>query len=117
MGVGPVRRIDGKSRARLDRQGQPPDLNFTLDNAPQTRKGFLRVGDVELTLLRPVSPEELIDEVAFERDEFLPYWAELWPAAMALASALPVRLDGVSVVEVGSGLGVRRWSPPRAGRR
>jgi predicted nicotinamide N-methyase len=64
------------------------------------------VGAVALSLLRPVAPDELIDEVAFEDDEFLPYWAELWPAASALADALPRRLDGVRLVELGCGLGL-----------
>src|SRR2546430_9861702 len=45
----------------------------------------IRVGNVELDLLRPQSPEALIDEEAFAHDEFLPYWAELWPAATASA--------------------------------
>jgi predicted nicotinamide N-methyase len=63
------------------------------------------VGDVELSLLRPVSPDALLDEEAFERDEFLPYWAELWPAATALASALP-DVAGLCVVELGCGLGL-----------
>ena len=31
-----------------------------------------------LTILRPRSAEALLDEEAFEREEFLPYWAELW---------------------------------------
>jgi len=64
------------------------------------------VGEVTLSLLRPVAPDALIDEAAFDHDEFLPYWAELWPAATALAGALPERLDGVRVVELGCGLGV-----------
>jgi predicted nicotinamide N-methyase len=64
------------------------------------------VGEVELSLLRPAAPEDLLDEEAFERDEFLPYWAELWPAASALAAALPADLRGVRVVELGCGLGV-----------
>jgi predicted nicotinamide N-methyase len=59
-----------------------------------------------LSLLRPVAPDALIDEAAFARDEFLPYWAELWPAARALADALPDDLGGVRVVELGCGLGV-----------
>jgi predicted nicotinamide N-methyase len=58
-----------------------------------------------LTLQRPASPEALIDEDAFERDEFLPYWAELWPAALALAGALP-DVAGRRVCELGCGLGV-----------
>jgi predicted nicotinamide N-methyase len=61
---------------------------------------------VELSLLRPEAPEALIDEDAFAVDEFLPYWAELWPAARALAEALPPVLDGVRVVELGCGLGL-----------
>jgi predicted nicotinamide N-methyase len=63
------------------------------------------VAGVELTLLRPAAPEELIDEDAFAADEFLPYWAELWPAATALAEALP-DVTGLRVVELGCGLGL-----------
>jgi predicted nicotinamide N-methyase len=63
------------------------------------------VAGVELALLRPESPESLIDETEFEPDEFLPYWAELWPASLALAEALP-EVAGLRVVELGCGLGV-----------
>jgi predicted nicotinamide N-methyase len=63
------------------------------------------VAGVRLTLLRPDSPEALIDEEAFVEDEFLPYWTELWPAATALAEALP-DVRGVRVVELGCGLGL-----------
>lgn len=66
----------------------------------------MRVGGVELALLRPAAPDELIDEEAFAADEFLPYWAELWPAALALAHALPDRLTDARVVELGCGLGL-----------
>ncbi len=59
-----------------------------------------------MSLLRPEAPEELLDEDAFARDEFLPYWAELWPAASALVAALPERLAGVRVLELGCGLGL-----------
>ena len=65
----------------------------------------IRVGDVELELLRPAAPDALIDEGAFADDEFLPYWAELWPAATALAQALP-DVSGLRVVELGCGLGL-----------
>jgi predicted nicotinamide N-methyase len=66
----------------------------------------VHVGEVELVLLRPGDPVALLDEEAFAEDEFLPYWAELWPSALALADALPERLDRFSVVELGCGLGV-----------
>jgi predicted nicotinamide N-methyase len=65
----------------------------------------LVVGEVKLSLLRPSAPDELIDETAFDQDEFLPYWAELWPASIALAAALP-DVAGLRVVELGCGLGV-----------
>ena len=65
----------------------------------------ITVGEIGLVLRRPVSPEALIDEDAFAHDEFLPYWAELWPAATALAAVLP-NLAGLRVVELGCGLGL-----------
>ncbi len=71
----------------------------------ELRDETIKVGEIELALRRPVSPEALIDEDAFARDEFLPYWAELWPAATALARALP-DVAGLRVVELGCGLGV-----------
>ena len=57
-------------------------------------------------LARPASPEALLDEDAFAQDEFMPYWAELWPGGLALAEALPADLTGIRVVELGCGLGV-----------
>jgi predicted nicotinamide N-methyase len=57
-----------------------------------------------LSLLVPRDSEALIDEAAFERDEFMPYWAELWPSGLALAEA--VRGASGRVLELGCGLGV-----------
>jgi predicted nicotinamide N-methyase len=66
----------------------------------------IEVGGLALRLVRPEEPESLLDEQAFAEDEFLPYWAELWPAGLALAAALPPGLQGRRVVELGCGLGV-----------
>src|SRR5919198_1167187 len=74
--------------------------------AVELAEEVVRVGEVELSLLRPVDPEALLDEDAFARDEFLPYWAELWPAGLALAGALPPSLAGTRVLELGCGLGI-----------
>ena len=58
-----------------------------------------------LSLLRPRDAEALLDEEAFEHEEFLPYWAELWPSAVAVARAVvELRLAGLRVVELGCGL-------------
>ena len=65
----------------------------------------LGVAGHELSILRPPDAEALLDEEAFEREEFLPYWAEVWPSALVLAdvvAGLPVR--GTSVLELGCGL-------------
>jgi predicted nicotinamide N-methyase len=66
----------------------------------------VRVAGLELSLLRPPSPDLLIDEDAFAAEEFLPYWAELWPAGIALAEALPAALGARRVLELGCGLGL-----------
>jgi predicted nicotinamide N-methyase len=83
--------------------------------APELREELVRVGSARLSLLRPSDPEALLDDQAFERNEFLPYWAELWPAGLALAHALPDRLDGVQVIEVGCGLGIPSLVAARRG--
>ncbi|HVM16981.1 MAG TPA: methyltransferase domain-containing protein [Gaiellaceae bacterium] len=63
------------------------------------------IGGRALTIVHPRSADELIDEEAFEREEFLPYWAELWPSAVELARAVAAReLAGARVVELGCGL-------------
>lgn len=75
----------------------------------------LEVAGVTFRLLRPADPAALLDEDAFAVDEFLPYWAELWPAARSLAAALPERLEGVRVLELGCGLGLPSLVAARRG--
>jgi predicted nicotinamide N-methyase len=61
----------------------------------------------ELVLRRPPSADELIDEAAFDEEEFLPYWAELWPSGVALAWHVGgLDLAGRRVLELGCGLGL-----------
>jgi predicted nicotinamide N-methyase len=65
------------------------------------------LGGRDVRLVRPRDSEALLDEEAFEREEFLPYWAEMWPSSIALARALaPRSLGGRRVVELGCGLGL-----------
>jgi predicted nicotinamide N-methyase len=60
-----------------------------------------------LVLRRPRRADELIDEEEFARDEFLPYWAELWPSGVALARHVAgLELTGRRVLELGAGLGL-----------
>ncbi|HKD94974.1 MAG TPA: methyltransferase domain-containing protein [Gaiellaceae bacterium] len=63
--------------------------------------------ELRLEILRPPSADELIDEAAFDEEEFLPYWAELWPSGLALARHVATReLHGSRVLELGCGLGL-----------
>ena len=61
----------------------------------------------ELAVLAPRDREALLSEEAFEQEEFLPYWAELWPSGVALARAIARRpLTGRRALELGCGLGL-----------
>lgn len=63
-----------------------------------------------MRVLLPLSADELIDADAFARDERLPYWADLWPAAKSLARYVldhpPQRIDPARpfrIIELGCG--------------
>jgi predicted nicotinamide N-methyase len=76
----------------------------------------LPVGEVEL--VRPRDAESLLSEEAFEQEEFLPYWAELWSSAVALAHDVAARsLRGERVLELGCGLGLPSIAAALAGGR
>jgi predicted nicotinamide N-methyase len=76
------------------------------------------VGPWALSVSHPPDAEALIEEEAFEREEFLPYWAELWPSGVALARAVAARdLLGLAVVELGCGLALPSLAAARAGAR
>jgi predicted nicotinamide N-methyase len=65
------------------------------------------VGHVTYRIAHPVSADDLIDEEDFDRDERLPYWAELWPSSLALARHLSKRdLTGIHAIELGCGVGL-----------
>ena len=69
-------------------------------------------------MLRPRDSEALLDEAAFEHEEFLPYWAELWPSGVALARAVAGRaLHGARTLELGCGLGLPSIAAALAGGR
>jgi predicted nicotinamide N-methyase len=69
------------------------------------REERFEVGGHVLALALPESADSLIDEERFERDEFMPYWAELWPSGLALAQHVAgLDLTGRRVLELGCGL-------------
>ena len=76
------------------------------------------LGGRDLVVARPRDADALIDEHAFEHEEFLPYWAELWPSGLALARRVAVRaLHGARTLELGCGLGLPSIAAALAGAR
>ena len=73
----------------------------TLLEVPGHRVRMTRVADAEALLAE-------IEPISFAEDERLPYWAELWPSAVALSHYLVRHLDleGRRVLELGCGLGL-----------
>jgi predicted nicotinamide N-methyase len=74
------------------------------------------LGGGTVTLETPRSADELINEIDFERDERLPYWADVWPSSTALATVVS-ELDGEGkrALELGCGLGLVTVAALRAG--
>ena len=72
-----------------------------VELTPESRFEILVVRDVDALLDR-------IDPEAFKLDERLPYWAELWPASIALGRYLLSNRppSGARVLELGCGLGL-----------
>ena len=69
------------------------------------------IGELSVDMHVVADPNQLAMEVAeaeFGVDERLPYWAELWPSALALGRHVEARgrLDGVRTIELGCGLGL-----------
>src|SRR5437667_4558749 len=66
----------------------------------------------EFLIDRPSESDRLLDHPAvrsaFAVDEYLPYWADLWPASRMLAKAILREpwAPGLEVLEIGCGLGL-----------
>lgn len=74
--------------------------------------------DVRLEVLHPASIDRLLDHVTHDPEFNLPYWAEIWPSGIALASAIlmdPIVIRGKPVIELGSGLGITAAAAIMAG--
>jgi predicted nicotinamide N-methyase len=62
---------------------------------------------IEVT--RPTDTNRLLDQVADDPEQNLPYWSEIWPSGIALAGDIvrhPERVRGRRVLELGSGVGI-----------
>ncbi|HEU4642878.1 MAG TPA: methyltransferase domain-containing protein [Gemmatimonadaceae bacterium] len=82
-------------------------LREELERRFVTTREPVALPGLSLELLKPRSAEELISEEDFAVDERLPYWAEIWPSSLVLASRLlEERGSGRRLLELGCGVGV-----------
>lgn len=79
------------------------------------RRESVVVGERTYELVMPADSSALLDDprvtARFARDEYMPYWATLWPAARVLADVVaawePVEPHGAPLVlELGCGIGL-----------
>ena len=76
------------------------------------------VGGTAYRLWHPPDVDALIDVAAFEADERIPYWAQVWESALVLAEDLSaVDGRGRSFLELGCGLGLPAIVAARRGFR
>jgi predicted nicotinamide N-methyase len=88
-------------------------VDATLPDVPGGwKRSRLIVGDRVLTFLHPRSPDDFLEDervlAANALDDYMPYWATIWPASYRFASALFAAdwPPGSEVWELGSGTGI-----------
>jgi predicted nicotinamide N-methyase len=91
---------------------QPPDPKTLQDWLGDITREKVFIDDRTYLIARPAQSDHLIDHpavrLAFAADEYLPYWADLWPASRMLARVI-VRepwTAGTEALEIGCGLGL-----------
>ncbi len=84
-----------------------------------SRQEQVSLQGAELLLWRPPAPEQMLElllEAPPDPDDKMPYWADLWPSALALAERLLQEdLEGRKVLELGCGLGLSSLAAARQG--
>jgi predicted nicotinamide N-methyase len=91
---------------------QPPVPETPLDALGPLVHEQVIVGDRTFVISRPSESDRLLDHPsvrsALAADEYMPYWADLWPAARMLAKVILREkwTPGQRALEVGCGLGL-----------
>jgi predicted nicotinamide N-methyase len=74
------------------------------------------VAGQSVSILKPRNSDDLISEADYVRDERLPYWADVWPSSVILATRMATDAgSGGSLLELGCGLGIVSMAAMRAG--
>ena len=99
-----------ESPPRLD--DSPSDLRARFEMAVRE----VQAGPWRFEIFLPQSSDALIDDDEFAVDERLPYWAEIWPASIALVERLAAEQGaGRRLLELGCGVGLGAIAAARAG--
>jgi len=97
---------------------EPEFVETPLSAIPDRQVERVIIDRFQFDIERPADSYALLDDPivleAHERDEYMPYWADLWPAARMLAKAVakedwsqyPKTGDKLEAMELGCGLGV-----------
>jgi predicted nicotinamide N-methyase len=97
--------VDGNPRL-------PPAPEVVLATLGPLVREHVIVEGKTFIISRPGQSDRLLDHPAvlsaFAADEYMPYWADLWPAARMLAKAILREpwTPGVEALEIGAGLGL-----------
>ena len=87
-----------------------------LERQFRTTRTTVAIGSHSVEIVHPASPDELINEDDFERDERLPYWADVWPSAIVLARRIVGEMGAHRrLLELGCGAGLVAAAASRAG--
>lgn len=69
------------------------------------------INNKKFNFIIPADPDEVLESVSqeeFDRDEQLPYWADIWPSSEAIfefCMSHPIK-KGSKICEIGAGLGI-----------
>jgi predicted nicotinamide N-methyase len=90
----------------------PPLPETPSDAIGEVVRERVIIADREFLIEKPSASNDLLDHPAihsaFASDEYLPYWADLWPASRMLAKVVLAERwqPGLRVLELGCGLGL-----------
>jgi len=92
------------------------DLVQDLERRFVTTTVDVGVAGESLAILKPRNSDDLISEADYVRDERLPYWADVWPSSVILATRLANAPGaGRTLLELGCGLGIVSITALRSG--
>ncbi len=81
------------------------------------------IGGLSIPLTKPADPDRMLDDPEVlawnQADDYMPYWAYLWPGAFLLAEAVAAEdwKPGTAALEIGCGLGLAGLAGLRRGLR